>query len=141
VTFLAVSNVLQDAMVIANNKMRRLLLFYCVVFILFLPRAAYEGLLAYASSSSLSDCGDLCDPCQPIASNILTWEFSHQEIAAIISALSSALLSVVSVWFMLTADEKRVLTSGTLKDQDQSASRLLLESKLHQELNLDGSLL
>jgi hypothetical protein len=116
--------------------MRRLLLFYCVVFILFLPRAAYEGLLAYASSVLESDCGDLCDPCQRVPVIIYQWLSFKQEIAAIVSALSSALLSVVSARFIITDEERRVMLFGDL-DPTRESVEIHVMMQLQRELGLN----
>lgn len=133
---------LNDAMVTTSIKMRRLALFYCTIIILFIPRAAYAAFLAYASSTPSTDCStDQCNACQPIPSIIYDWTLSNQEIPAILSVLSSAVLSAVSVEFILTKEEKALLRTGVAQssDLDRSVAKqveMTLERKigLHQLL-------
>jgi hypothetical protein len=133
---------LNDAMVTTSIKMRRLAFFYCTIIILFIPRAAYAAFLAYASSAPSTDCSaDQCDACQPTPSIIYDWTLSNQEIPAILSSLSSAVLSAVSVEFILTKEEKALLRTGLAQSSalDRSVAKqveMTLERKigLHQLL-------
>jgi hypothetical protein len=58
------------------------------------------------------------------------WFMYHQEIPAIISVVSSAMLVVLSVWFNLTDEEKRCLRTGRALRNEQN-----LESQVQQNLN------
>ena len=134
------ANALHGAMAAANAKMRRLAVFYCIVLVVFVPRAAYAGFLTYATSvPDLSDCGEICDECQPLAVILDEWNFFHQEIPAIFYAFSSAMLTVVSVWFILTADEKRLLRTGLAKAQGEGFKSLMIDA-LNQRVGLDSLL-
>ena len=127
-------------MAAANAKMRRLAVFYCIVLVVFVPRAAYAGFLTYATSvPDLSDCGEICDECQPLAVILDEWNFFHQEIPAIFYAFSSAMLTVVSVWFILTADEKLLLRTGRAKAQGEGFKSLMIDA-LNQRVGLDSLL-
>ena len=122
-------------MIIANAKMRRLVVFYCIVVFLLGIRAAYAGFLTYASSQVENDCGSLCDACQPLPVIIYQWFSYSQEIPAIFSSFSSAMLTVVSVWFMLTADEKHLLRTGQLKTMETSLEGRV-QMTLHEQVGL-----
>jgi hypothetical protein len=120
----------------ANHKMRRLMFFYCILIILFLPRAMWSGFLAYASSVPPSNCSDdNCDPCQPIPSLMYDWTLVTQELNALIYAFSSALLSIISVEFMLTAEEKRILRYGLEKASDNNVAQQV-ELTLQRQIGL-----
>jgi hypothetical protein len=126
--------------------MRRLVVFYSIVLFLFAIRAAYVGFLTYASSEPGLNCNldpqliDSCDVCQPLSYLMYSWSQAHQEIPAIISAFSSAVLIVVSVWFMLTADEKHLLRTGLA-----NAVKMSLTSQvgkvLHEQIGLSSQAL
>ena len=125
----------------ANAKMRRLAVFYCIVVLVFATRAAYAGFFVYATSyfDEDSDCGDSCDPCQPLPIIMYEWTLYNQQYPAIFYAFSSASLSVVSVWFILTAEEKRLLRTGAAKALDERVhSQVLLA--LRGQVGLDGLL-
>lgn len=126
-------------MAAANAKMRRLAVFYCIVLVVFVPRAAYAGFLTYASSALDSNCGEICDKCQPLPVLIYNWTLFNQEIPAIFYAFSSAMLTVVSVWFILTADEKRLLRTGLAKAQGEGFKSLMIDA-LNQRVGLDSLL-
>jgi hypothetical protein len=128
-------------MIIANAKMRRLVVFYCIVVFLFGIRAAYAGFLTYASSQVENDCGSLspplslCDACQPVPAIMYQWFSYSQQYPAIFSSFSSAMLTVVSVWFMLTADEKHLLRTGQLKTMELSVEGRV-QMTLHEQVGL-----
>ena len=122
-------------MTTANAKMRRLVVFYSIVLFLFAIRAAYVGFLMYASSESDTACGGACDECQPVPALMYLWTVYNQQYAAIISAFSSAVLIVVAVWFMLTADEKHLLRTGQLKTMELSVEGRV-QMTLHEQVGL-----
>ena len=68
------------------------------------------------------------------------WTVYNQQYAAIISAFSSAVLIVVSVWFMLTADEKHLLRTGLLKTIENSVEGRV-ELTLREKVGLNQSLI
>ncbi len=108
----AVSTALQAAASTTGAKMHQLAAFYCLVFLFFLFRTAYSGLLTYASSNIDSNSVD--DSCLDDSLPVIIYEWSiySQEIPAILSALSSAMLTVLSVQFILTPSEKKLLLTG-----------------------------
>jgi hypothetical protein len=67
------------------------------------------------------------------------WTLYNQEIPALFYAFSSAMLTVVSLPFILTTDEMHLLRSGTIKAHDE-----LLQSRvmgaLHEQIGLDSLL-
>ena len=132
-------------MTAANAKMRRLAVFYCIVLVVFVPRAAYAGFLTYATSvPDFSDCGGICNECQPLPVILDEWNFLHPEIPAIFYAFSSAMLTVVSVWFILTADEKLLLRTGRFSPGQPALLHCLaptLDFTLNKELRLNSSLI
>jgi hypothetical protein len=126
-------------MITANSKMRRLMLHHFFVFIFFIPRVAYMCLLAYASSEVETNCGEECDPCQPLPVILYSWILSTQEMPAMISAFSSAIHTTLSIWFILTADEKEILRSGRFISADLSLENQV-ELKLHKQIGLNNLL-
>jgi hypothetical protein len=127
-------------MMVANAKMRRLVIFYCIVVLLFLVRAAYAGLLTYASSQNSSDCSDDYCNCPSVPPLIYEWSLNNQQIPAIIAVFDSALLVFVSVWFMLTADDTHLLRTGQLKPKEISVEGRV-EMTLRDTLGLQHSVL
>ena len=126
-------------MTTANAKLRRLAVFYCIVILVFIPRAAWAGFLTYASSELETQCGSVCDPSQPVPALMYNWTLNNQEIPSIFYAFSSAMLSVVSVWFILTADEKRLLRTGAARVQREHM-QLQVQGALHLQVGLDSLL-
>ncbi len=122
-------------MTTANAKMRRLVVFYSIVLFLFAIRAAYVGFLMYASSEPDTACGGACDECQPVPALMYQWTLYNQQYAAICSAVSIAFLIVVSVWFMLTADEKHLLRTGLTLSQDHDVA-FVVQRKLREKVGL-----
>ena len=115
---------------------RRLVVLYCIVVFLFGIRAAYAGFLTYASSQSRNTtCESICGACHPVPVLIYQWTLYNQEIPAIFSAFISATLTVVSVWFMLTADEKHLLRTGQLKTMELSVEGRV-QMTLHEQVGL-----
>jgi hypothetical protein len=67
---------------------------------------------------------------------IYQWLSFKQEIAAIVSALSSALLSVVSARFIITDEERRVMLFGDL-DPTRESVEIHVMMQLQRELGLN----
>ena len=113
------------------------------VLFLFAIRAAYVGFVMHASSAPGLDCNldprftDTCDVCQPLSYLMFSWSEADQEIPAIISAFSSAALIVVSVWFMLTADEKHLLRTGLANAVKMSLTKEVVKV-LHEQIGLSS---
>ena len=114
---LAVSTALQATASTPSAKMLQLVAFYCLVLLSFICRAAYSGLMTYASSNV--DGGNSPDSCldDSIPVIIYEWSLYSQEIPAILSAFSSAMLTVLSVQFILTPNEKKLLLAGRVLPQ------------------------
>lgn len=124
-------------MKVANTKMQRLAVFYCTMILFFAPRAAYTGLLSYASSEAATECNaSLCDACEPVPALIYQWTILTQENNAILAAFSSAMLVLLSVWFILTADEKQLLRTGVAVQVEISLGNTV-ETALHNQIGLD----
>jgi hypothetical protein len=76
--------------------------------------------------------------CQPLP--VITFELLYysEEFPAIISVLTSATMTAMSVWFMLTAGEKRVLRSGYLPTrQQQPGVQSLVQRRLKDHVGLN----
>ena len=73
---------------------------------------------------------------EPAPAIIYNWTLLTQENNAILAALSSAMLTVMSVWFMLTADEKRLLRTGRAVAVETSATQTV-EAFLHARIGLN----
>jgi hypothetical protein len=110
----AVSNALNEATSNANAKLRQLVVFYCVVLLSFFLRTAYAGLLVYASSATAPNSSPHFDYCVngTVPTMVYEWAYFSQEIPAILSALSSAMLTVLSLLFIVTPAEKNLLCTG-----------------------------
>ena len=63
------------------------------------------------------------------------WFSFSQQYPAIFASFSSAMLTVVSVWFMLTADEKHLLRTGQLKTMELSVEGRV-QMTLHEQVGL-----
>jgi hypothetical protein len=64
--------------------------------------------------------------------------YYSEEFPAIFSVLSSASLTAMSVWFMLTADEKRALRSGYQSTrQQQPGVQSLVQRRLKDHVGLN----
>lgn len=108
----AVSTALQATASTTGAKMRQLAAFYCLILLFFIFRTAYSGLLTYASSNvDSTPVGDSC-LADSLPVIIFEWSIYSQEIPAILSAFSSAMLTVLSVQFILTPNEKKLLLTG-----------------------------
>jgi len=97
---------------VATALRRRFVAACGVVLITFIFRAAYDFLKAYDSFNTLEnpDC-DICDPCQTDAFLIRTWLGYTPEFHAIVVTLSSPLPLVLSLWLMMTKEERAQLLS------------------------------
>ena len=97
---------------VATAQRRRFVAACGVVLITFILRASFDLLKAYDSfnTSENPDC-DICDPCQPDAFLIRIWLSYTPEFQAIVVNLSSSLPLVVSLWLMMTKEERAQLLS------------------------------
>jgi hypothetical protein len=77
-----------------------------------LLRASFDLLYAYANLDSSPNSNPLCgtcDPCQSDRHLIVIWLQYTPELQAIVVALSSPLPLVVSLWLMMTKEDRMLL--------------------------------
>ena len=89
-----------------------------VVLITFILRASLDLLRAYALSDGLQnpDC-HTCGPCQTEAAQVRTWFDFTPEFEPIVVTLSSPLPLVISLWLMVTKEERAQLMSRGDRDE------------------------
>ena len=99
-------------------------------------------LKAYDSfnTSRNPDC-DICDPCQTDAYLIRTWITYTPEFHAIVVTLSSPLPLVVSLWLMMTKEERaQLLSTQSRTDPDElclnTVERRSAEARQHMAIDL-----
>ena len=85
-------------------------------------RASFDLLYAYANVNSPQNssplCG-LCDPCQSDQFLINIWLNFTPEFQAIVVALSSPLPLVVSLWLMMTKEDRMLLVFPAANEHAQ----------------------
>ena len=120
----------------AATAQRRRFVAACVIVLLaFFIRASFDLLNAYANvNSSQNSCGSQCDPCQSDQWLIMTWLGYTPEFQATAVALSSPLPLVVSLWLMMTKEDRLQLVSPATKEHerllpDQNQNRVLASRK------------
>jgi hypothetical protein len=103
---------------VATARRRRFVAACGVVLITFILRASLDLILLYASfnTSRNPDCG-MCDPCQADAYLVRKWLTYTPEFRMIVVTLSSPLPLVISLWLMMTKEERSQLLSRTEPDQ------------------------
>ena len=91
----------------ANAQRRRVVAACCMVFITFIVRASFDLLQAYAAFNDPynPECG-ICDPCQTDAYLIRKWISCTPHFQAIVVPLSSPLPLMISLWLMMTTEER-----------------------------------
>jgi len=109
---------------VATAQRRRFVAACGVVLITFIFRASFDLLKAYDSfnTSRNPDC-DICDPCQTDAYLIRSWITYTPEFHAIVVTLSSPLPLVVSLWLMMTKEERAQLSTQSRTDPDELERR------------------
>jgi hypothetical protein len=128
-------------MTTANAKLRRLAAVCCFVLLLLVLRAAYAYVLAFASSAWDSKFyvireGDECVDHETSVA-IYYWSYYSQEYPAIISALSSAMLTVLSLQYTLTPSEKKLLMTGLSAQQHDHSVESLVQKQLNDHVGLN----
>jgi len=102
----------------ATAQRRRFVAACGIVLITFIARASIDLLLAYASfNNALNLECDICDPCQTDAYLVLKWLDYTPEFQRIVVTLSSPLPLVISLWLMMTKEERALLLSGRNSDE------------------------
>ena len=103
---------LKSTLAAATAQRRRFVGACSIVLLTFLLRASFDLLNAYSNVNSLPNssplCG-LCDPCQSDRYLINTWINYTPEFRTIVVALSSPLPLVVSLWLMMTKEDRMLL--------------------------------
>ncbi len=103
---------LKSTLAAATAQRRRFVSACSIVLLTFLLRASFDLLYAYANvditRNSNRLCG-LCDPCQSDQWLINVWLGFTPEFQAIVVALSSPLPLVVSLWLMMTKEDRMLL--------------------------------
>ena len=96
----------------ATAQRRRIVAACAIVLITFFLRASFDMLIAYSNfrDQKSSLCGS-CDPCQSDAFLIAVWLNYTPEFQAIVVVLSSPLPLVVSLWLMMTKEDRMLLLS------------------------------
>ena len=101
---------LRSTLAEATAQRRRFVGACSIVLLTFLLRASFDLLNAYANVNNQRNplCG-LCDPCQSDQFLINVWLNFTPEFQAIVVALSSPLPLVVSLWLMMTKEDRMLL--------------------------------
>ena len=127
---------------VAPAQRRRFVAACGVVLITFILRASFNLLKAYASfnTSRNPGCG-MCDPCQTDASLIRSWLSYTPEFQAIVVTLSSPLPLVISLWLMMTKEERaQLLTTQSSTNPDElclnTVERRSAEARQHMAIDL-----
>jgi hypothetical protein len=133
---------LRMTLAVATAQRRRFVAACGVVLITFILRASFDLLKAYDSfnTSRNPDC-DICDPCQTDAFLIRTWLGYTPEFQAIVVTLSSPLPLVVSLWLMMTKEERaQLLSTQSRTDPDElclnTVERRSAEARQHMAIDL-----
>jgi len=98
----------------ATAQRRRFVAACSIVLVTFIPRACLDLLLlhAFVNVPRNLDC-DICDPCQTDAYLIQIWTYYTPQFQTIVVTLSSPLPLAISLWLMMTKEERAQLLSRT----------------------------
>ena len=101
---------LRSTLAEATAQRRRFVGACSIVLFTFLLRASFDLLNAYSAFNNQHNplCGP-CDPCQSDRHLIRVWLQYTPEFQAIVVALSSPLPLVVSLWLMMTKEDRMLL--------------------------------
>ena len=101
---------LRSTLAEATAQRRRFVAACSIVLVTFFLRASFDLLHAYANSDIQNTlCGGPCDPCHSDRYLIKIWLNYTPEFHAISVALSSPLPLVVSLWLMMTKEDRMLL--------------------------------
>ena len=127
---------LKSTLAAATAQRRRFVGACSIVLLTFLLRASFDLLNAYANVNSPQNssplCG-LCDPCQSDQFLIYIWLQYTPEFQSIVVALSSPLPLVVSLWLMMTKEDRMLLVLLEFPAANENAN-LLPEQTQHRVL-------
>ena len=101
---------LKSTLAVATAQRRRFVGACSIVLLTFLLRASFDLLNAYSAfNDPYNPLCRLCDPCQSDQFLIGNWLNFTPEFQAIVVALSSPLPLVVSLWLMMTKEDRMLL--------------------------------
>jgi len=134
---------LRSTLAAAAAQRRRFVAACSIVLLTFLLRVSFNLLMAYANIDVSQNSNPLCGPCDPCQSDrflIATWLIYTPEVQAIVVALSSPLPLAVSLWLMMTKEDRMLLVSpasnehsNLLPDQNQN---MVLASRQNMAIDL-----
>ena len=101
----------------AIGQRRRFVAACAIVLVTFFLRASFDFLHAYSAFNDPYNpaCG-ICDPCQTDATLINVWLIYTPEFQSIVVALSSPLPLVISLWLMMTKEDRMQLVFSGADD-------------------------
>jgi len=103
---------LRSTLAEATAQRRRFVSACGIVLLTFLLRASFDLLYAYGNVDNLPNSDPLCGPCDPCQSDrflVSIWLNYTPEFQAIAVTLSSPLPLVVSLWLMMTKEDRMLL--------------------------------
>jgi hypothetical protein len=104
----------------ATAQRRRFVAACAIVLVTFFLRASFDLLRAYSRLNvQYNPLCHACDPCQMDQVLIGTWLFYTPEFQAIVVALSSPLPLAVSLWLMMTKEDRMLLWSPNANETEQ----------------------
>ena len=113
---------LRSTLAEATAQRRRFVGACSIVLLTFLLRASFDLLHAYANVENSFNFNPLCGPCDPCQSDrrlIKFWLIYTPEFQAIVVALSSPLPLVVSLWLMMTKEDRMLLVFPAANEHAQ----------------------
>ena len=116
---------LRSTLAAAMAQRRRFVGACSIVLVTFFLRASFDLLRAYANIDNQYNplCGR-CDPCQSDRFLIATWLDYTPEFQSIVVALSSPLPLVVSLWLMMTKEDRMLLVLLVFPAANENANLL-----------------
>ena len=125
----------------AANQRRRFVAACVIVQVTFFARVAFDVLQAYSSFDNPMNpaCG-ACDPCQTDRFLIETWLGYTPEFQPIVVCLSSPLPLAISLWLMMTTEERALLlhpNDGTEENSENSEMDRALAARQRMGVDLN----
>jgi hypothetical protein len=126
---------LRSTLAEATAQRRRFVGACSIVLVTFLLRASFDLLYAYSNVDNQHNplCGH-CDPCQSERYLIFTWLLYTPEFRATVVALSSPLPLVVSLWLMMTKEDRMLLVLLVFPAANERANLLPEQNKVSLQL-------
>ncbi len=132
---------LRSTLAEATAQRRRFVAACSIVLLTFFLRASFDLLHAYSNVDVTQNsdplCG-LCDPCQSDRFLILIWLLYTPEFQANVVALSSPLPLVVSLWLMMTKEDRMLLVFPAANENANllPEQNMVLASRKNMAINL-----